>query len=90
MLGQRLAALEDDWKSIQSSMVNCTTRLQERYALQVIFHCAFKNGLNNFCYITYPPDNIFNKKYLLSFVLHSLYCDLHVSHIHSYSNYSNE
>ncbi|CAI2723596.1 unnamed protein product [Schistosoma spindalis] len=34
MLGQRLAGLEDDWKSIQSSMVNCTTRLQERYALQ--------------------------------------------------------
>ncbi|KAH9594755.1 hypothetical protein MS3_00008194 [Schistosoma haematobium] len=34
MLGQRLAALEDDWKSIQSSMVSCTTRLQERYALQ--------------------------------------------------------
>ncbi|KAK4472699.1 hypothetical protein MN116_003927 [Schistosoma mekongi] len=34
MLGQRLAGLEDDWKSIQNSMINCTTRLQERYTLQ--------------------------------------------------------
>ncbi|CAH8441706.1 unnamed protein product [Heterobilharzia americana] len=34
MLGQRLAGLEDDWKSIQNTMIDCTTRLQERYALQ--------------------------------------------------------
>ncbi|CAH8829605.1 unnamed protein product [Trichobilharzia szidati] len=34
MLGQRLAGLEEDWRSIQASMVDSTTRLQERYALQ--------------------------------------------------------